>query len=253
MHRFLFLAACGILLATTFSAQAADVPTVAIIVSDDHYKADTTLPEYAKWLEANYALTTVIIHGHGTSNFPDMAKLRDADCAIFYVRRLTPPVEQMAIFKKYIKDGGALVALRTASHGFALRGSAKPPEGCATWNEFDPEILGGSYNGHGSNSAGSDIRHIAGKADHPILAGVTPTTWHSTGSLYRTKPLADDCTLLQEGTSEGNAEPVTWTRELKTGGRMAYSALGHPDDFELPQFKKLLAQMIFWSMDKPVK
>ena len=34
--------------------------------------------------------------------------------------------------------------------------------------------------------------------------------------------------------------------------RMFYTALGHPEDFRDPQFRKLLVNAIFWAMDKPV-
>ena len=50
------------------------------------------------------------------------------------------------------------------------------------------------------------------------------------------------------GTMGEAAEPITWTREYK--GPVAYTALGHPDDFEQPQFQKLLTNMIFWAMGR---
>ena len=71
--------------------------------------------------------------------------------------------------------------------------------------------------------------------------------------MYRTDPIADDCTLLMTGsiTDKGKVEtqPLTWTR-LHNGGRVIYSGLGHPDDFKVPAFRRMLTNAIFWSMEK---
>jgi type 1 glutamine amidotransferase len=44
---------------------------------------------------------------------------------------------------------------------------------------------------------------------------------------------------------------VAWTNTYK-GGRVFYTALGHPDDFKTPQFRTLLKNAILWAADKPV-
>jgi type 1 glutamine amidotransferase len=87
-------------------------------------------------------------------------------------------------------------------------------------------------------------------ADHPILRDVKPPKWHSVGSLYHTAPIADDATLLMNGSAEGRTEPLTWVRKYKDS-RVVYTGLGHPDDFKLPQFRRLLTNAIFWALDKP--
>ena len=47
-------------------------------------------------------------------------------------------------------------------------------------------------------------------------------------------------------------EPLTWTRTHQ-GGRVLYTGLGHPDDFDDPQFITLLVNAIHWAMDRPVQ
>jgi type 1 glutamine amidotransferase len=168
---------------------------------------------------------------------------------VLYVRRLALPKRQLDAIRKYLDGGGALVAMRTASHAFDVRGNAT--EGCDEWPEFDADVLGGNYHGHGPNPAGTDVAIVPEAADHPTLAGVEPTSWHSAGSLYYTSPIASDATLLMTGSLDDRTEPLTWIRTGK-GGRMFYTGLGHPEDFHDPQFRRLLVNAIYWAMDRPV-
>ena len=51
------------------------------------------------------------------------------------------------------------------------------------------------------------------------------------------------------------AEPVAWAREAKAGvrGRVFYTSLGAPKEFETPEFQRLLANAVLWSAGKPTK
>jgi len=229
-----------------------DRPHVAFLVSDDHYHADKTLPAFAQMLRERYGCHCTVLHGQGTSNIPATGELvgeHAADCLVLYIRRLALPKEQLDRVRKYLESGGALVGMRTASHAFDAHGKAE--EGQAEWPEFDAQVLGGNYHGHGGNQAGTDVAIIADQADHPILAGVEPKKWHSAGSLYYTSPVAEDATVLMTGSLDDRVEPLTWFRTHK-GGRVVYTGLGHPDDFKDPQFRQLLVNAIFWAMDRPV-
>jgi type 1 glutamine amidotransferase len=167
------------------------------------------------------------------------------------VRRLGLPAAQIAALQAYVASGKPLIGLRTASHGFKIKnapdGTYPVPEGVAEWGAFDHEILGGSYSGHEANDLESDVRTV--NTEHPITQGLTPTEWHSKGSLYNAAPIAEDAILLQEGTVPGVVEPVTWIREKTEGrGRVFYSSLGFPDDFQEPAFRALLVRAIQWSL-----
>ena len=227
-----------------------DRPHVAFLVSDDHYHADKTLPVFAQMLRERYGCHATVLHGQGTSNIPATGELvgeDGADCLVLYIRRLALPEEQLDRVRTYVASGGPLVGLRTASHAFDTRGKHEP--GQAEWPEFDRDVLGGSYHGHGGNAGGTDVQVVPERTGHPILAGVEPKKWHSTGSLYYTTPVADDATVLMTGALEDRVEPLTWVREHQ-GGRVVYTGLGHPDDFQDPQFRRLLVNAIFWAMDR---
>ncbi len=224
-----------------------DRPHVAFIVSDDHYHADKTLPVFAQMLRDRYGCYCSVLHGQGTSDIPATDELEEADVVVVFVRRLALPKEQLDKLRKYLDAGRPLVALRTASHAFDIHGDT--PAGCDQWPEFDAAVLGGNYHGHGPNTAGTDVTIVA--EDHPILAGVDPKPWHSTGSLYNTAPISPDATLLMTGAQGDTTEPLTWIRQHK-GGRVFYSGLGHPADFQQPQFRRLLLNAVFWAMEKEV-
>ena len=224
-------------------------PHVAFIVSDDHYDADKTLPPFAQMLRRRYECYCTVLHGLGTSDIPQTQELQAADCLVLYVRRLALPKEQLDRIRKYLDSGKPLVALRTTSHAFDVKGKAKP--GQAEWPELDAQVLGGNYHGHGPNPLGTDVAVVAEAAGHPLLAGIKRQRWHSTGSLYFTSPIAPDAKLLMTGSVGDRVEPLTWARTHK-GGRIFYSGLGHPDDFAVPEFRQLLINAIYWAMDRPV-
>jgi len=224
-------------------------PHVVFVVSDDHYHADKTLPQFAQMLRERYQCHCTLAHGQGKADIPGLEQLDTADVMVLYVRRLALPEKQLQMIRKYLDSGKPLVALRTASHAFDVHGNAD--EGRAEWRDFDPVVLGGSYHGHGSNSVGTNVTTVPEQAKHPILSGVSGEKWHSSGSLYNAAPIDKQATLLMTGSADGKTEPLTWTRNYK-GSRVFYSSLGHPNDFKQPQFRKMLVNAIYWAMDRPV-
>ncbi len=227
-------------------------PHLAMIVSDDHYHADKTLPEFARFLRETEGLHVSVLHGEGGHSIPGMENLATADAVLVFVRRLGLPSDQLKMLRDFVASGKAVIGLRTASHAFKLKnkpdGSYEIPEGSAEWGTFDPEILGGSYTGHEANEIGADIRNLP--VDHPILKGVEPAAWHSLGSLYNTGKVADGALCLQEGSIPGVTEAVTWIREAAPGrGKVFYTSLGHPADFSEPAFRQLLVNGLKWAVD----
>ncbi|MDR0704293.1 MAG: ThuA domain-containing protein [Planctomycetaceae bacterium] len=219
---------------------------VAVMVSDDHYDADKLLPPMMQRLGKENGWDVVILHGQGTANFPNIDVLDKADVLVVYIRRLALPKEQLEKVKKFVKSGRGLVGLRTACHAFVS--SAKVlPEHSQNWREFDRDVLGGNYHGHGKDELGSEIENVAAQSDSPILKEVTPTRWHSVGSLYYTEPVKEDATIYQTASSSQRKNvPLTWTRMYgKT--RIAFTALGHQKDFEIEAFQNLVRNLVHWA------
>jgi nicotinamidase-related amidase/type 1 glutamine amidotransferase len=230
-------------------------PHVVFIVSDDHYDADKTLPMFAQQLREEHNLHCTVLHGEGEHQVPLVETLQDAEALIVFVRRLGLPEDQIRAIQDYVNSGKPTIGMRTANHAFTMNfrdpAGFKVPEGRAEWREFDAEVLGGNYNNHGPNDLGTDVAFAEGAEDHPVLKGVSPAQWHSTGSLYFVAPAKDDATILMTGSIPDRTEPLLWTR-THNGGKVVYMGLGHPDDFEEPQFRRLLTNTIFWAMGEDV-
>ena len=230
-------------------------PHIVFISAEGEYKAAQTLPKFASELEIKYGLSCEVLQGstdrrdEGRHTIPGMAALTNADLAVVFVRRRALPPEQMKYFRDYMNSGRPLLGLRTASHAFDARGEG--PDGYLEWPKFDPEVLGGNYHGHHGRGPKCTVTVAARASNHPILAGVQ-MPFISNGSLYEVCPLTKSTKRLLIGTiPDKEPEPVAWTNIYKKS-RIFYTSLGHPDDFENPQFRRLLVNAVFWAMDKPV-
>ncbi|MDR0337211.1 MAG: ThuA domain-containing protein [Planctomycetaceae bacterium] len=221
-------------------------PLIAVMVSDDHYDADKLLPPLMQQLGKENGWDIVILHGHGTANFPNIEILDKADVLVVYVRRLALPKDQLAKVKQFVASGRGLVGLRTACHAFESKAKVLP-EHCENWVEFDRDVLGGNYHDHGKNEIGSEIENVETQSDSPILKEVKPNRWHSVGSLYFTNPVKDDATIYQTASSSQQKNvPLTWTR-MHHQTRIAFTALGHQKDFEEPAFRNLVRNLVQWA------
>ncbi len=232
-----------------FKFQPDDRPRVVFLIGEDEYKTEKTLPEFAvKELEPLGLRCTMAIADPKTPHdFPGALALDDANLLVLSVRRRAPKADEMALIRHYIEAGKPLVGIRTACHAFDTRGKAPP--GHLEWTSFDPDVLGGHYTGHHDNNAPPTIERAPGSQDHPILAGVS-TPFPAAGSLYKTSPLANSAVPLLMGKA-GNlpVEPVAWINHKATS-RIFYTSLGHPSDFDRPEFRRLLKNAIFWALDR---
>jgi type 1 glutamine amidotransferase len=237
------------------SQQSQDVErkiTVTVMVCQegdtDLYRAFENLPALIKELAKEYNWEVVVLTSERFVDFPSVEVLDRTDVLVVFVRRIALPTEQMQRVKRFVNESGkGLIAIRTASHGFAPR---QLPEGCEDWQEFDKDVLGGNYNGHGHNDVGSEIWNVRELEQSPIMRDVRPSIWRSGGSVYYTAPVADDVTVYQyAASSERGRMPLTWTR-MHGNTRVAYTALGHRSDFEVPAFKALMRNLVHWAADK---
>ncbi len=224
-------------------------PHLAIVMAEDEYRTEESLPRFAlQELGKEFQVTLVYGSDQERHEIPGLEVLNDADVALFSVRRRTLPKEQLALIRQFIADGKPVVGIRTTSHAFALRGDAAPPEGTDVWPEFDAEVLGGNYQFHHPGGPQVTLSPADKAQEHPILRGVNPAEFISAGSLYLNSPLRPTTQPLLIGTIPDKApEPVAWTHTSPGGGRVFYTSLGHIKDFEQPQFRRFLANGIRWA------
>lgn len=225
-------------------------PHLVMLIAEREYKTKDTLPAFAAEHLADFKVTSVFEDPDDRNRFAGMEAVREADVLLVSVRRRTLPPEQLALVREHVAAGKPLLGIRTASHAFAIR-KGKAPEGRALWQDFDATVLGGNYQGHYGNPKkdGPQVMIARTKTNHPILKGLSPNTFRSGGSLYKTKPIDDDTTLLLSGTFDGKpAEPVAWTHIGPAGGKVFYTSLGHVEDFAAEPFQRLLKNAVRWSV-----
>ena len=176
--------------------------------------------------------TTMIIYKN-EDDCQSLQPLESADVIVLFTRRLNTKGEELERFKSYCNLGKPIVGVRTASHAYQ------------NYLEFDRDVLGGSYAGHFGHGPIAHVQIKEENAGHPILAGLP--NFDSYGSLYKNPNNAKDIiTLMTASTSEGNCEPVAWTR-VHNGGRIFYTSLGHQKDFRVDCFLSLLTNAILWA------
>jgi len=228
-------------------------PHVALIMAEDEYDTARTLSEFAAArLRKEFRVSLIYGSEPRRDDIPGIDAAGSADVVVLSVRRLMLPKEQLAVIRDHVAAGKGLVGIRTASHAFSPRGDEAVPAGRDQWPEFDHEVLGGNYTGHfGNKGEGGQrtmVRALAKARLHPILAGV-PSDEFPVGSwLYKTRPLAETATPLVMGRLEGeeSPQPVAWANRAGKS-RVFYTSLGHPADFKLAAFTRLLENGIRWA------
>ena len=231
-------------------------PRIAIIMAEDEYKTERTLPEFARAnLDRDFKTHFIFGDAKDKYNLPGLSALDTADAALISVRRRVFPKVQMDKLKSFVAAGKPIVGIRTASHAFSLRPADKMPDGCTDWPDFDRDVLGGSYhNHHGADARDTFVWAVPGAEKHPVMAGVSTGEIAVSASLYKTEPLAAGTTLLMLGRFKDNLphEPIAWTFQRKDGGKTFYTSLGHADEFKQSFFTTLLRNGIYWAAGVPV-
>lgn len=227
---------------------------VVIMIGEDEYRTDKTLPKFASERLEPAGFQVRIVHASETdkNDFPGLVEaLQEADVLLVSVRRRPPKAEQLEAVRAHLAAGKPLVGIRTASHAFSLRNNLPPAAGYAAWLGFDFEVLGGSYVGHHGDGPRTVAAPAPGAATHPILAGLDVSKLFGVGSLYKVVPLHPSTTpLLIGAVPDLPPEPIAWTNRPRVGGsRVFYTSLGHPEDFNNPEFERLLLHGLCWTLD----
>jgi nicotinamidase-related amidase len=239
---------------------ARDRRKVAILIGDDEYKTEISLPQFVKSDLEPLGFKVTIVHSdpQDKNRFPGMADaIRAADVVLVSARRRLPPKADLDALREHVASGKPVVGIRTACHAWCLRtekdNAAAAAAGRGVWPEFDPEVFGGHYTNHYGNGPKSAITAPEKATEHPILRGVAVEKLVGNGSLYKVKPLTETTTPLLMGSIPGqDPEPVAWTNAAgPKKARVFNTTLGHLDDFENPAFRKLLVNALYWTLEEP--
>lgn len=233
---------------------------IVFVLGDHEYSGEVTLPLLAAHLEKDKNIRCTILKSvpdqNGETDIPNLAALRRADLAVFFLRWRRLPAEQLAHIDAYMKSGKPMFGLRTTSHAFNYpKGSELEP-----WNRWAAEAFGAppgwgaDGHTHFGHDASTDVEIIPEARSHPVLQGVAPR-FHVRSWLYRVLPKwpPADATRLLMGTAvnpnkPAEPNPVAWTWKNRYGGRVFFTTMGHPEDFEVEAFQRLLVNAVYWCL-----
>jgi nicotinamidase-related amidase/type 1 glutamine amidotransferase len=237
-----------------------DRKKIVMLIGDDEYKTEASLPAYVKSDLEPLGFNMTIIHSDSAdkNHFPGMKEaIQQADLVLVSVRRRTPPKDQLDALREHVAAGKPLVGIRTACHAWSLRNEkenlAAAEKGLASWPEFDPDVFGGHYTGHHGNGPKTAIAVADGQKEHAILRGFDSSKLVGNGSLYRVLPLKQTTTPVLLGSiPDKPTEPIAWTNAAgPKKARVFNTTLGHWEDFENPAFRKMLTNAIYWTLEEP--
>jgi type 1 glutamine amidotransferase len=238
-------------------------PLVVFVTGDHEYGGEETLPLIARELERHYGMRTKVLKAfpdqNAERNIPGLEALAEADLAVFFLRWRQLPKEQLAPIEAYLNAGKPVVGFRTSTHAFNY------PKGheLERWNAFGEFALGappgwGNGHTHYGHDSSTDVYAAPDAGEHPILQGVE-RLFHVRSWLYHVLPNypPPDATRLLIGKAVNpNApaidNPVAWTWKTKAGGRVFMSTMGHPEDFQVESFQRLVINGIHWALGRPV-
>lgn len=250
---------------------------IVFLAGDHEYRSEETLPALARILAVRQGFTCTVLFNinkdsgtiePGNSNMPGLEALDHADLAVVFLRFQDFPKEQMQHIDDYLKRGGPVVGLRTATHAFSTPES--DPFAKYSYNSkvsgyelgFGHQVLGQTWVGHygGNHVQSTRITLVADQKDNPILRGVADVWVHAGG--YVGKPTSGQVlTMAQplngmEHDSPADASkppmPSEWTRTYTSASgkeaRVFTSLYGTSEDLPNDGYRRLLVNGCFWAL-----
>ncbi|MDQ3625027.1 MAG: ThuA domain-containing protein [Verrucomicrobiota bacterium] len=257
MKLLLFTVALFTSLISEVAAQAPANIVIMTVEDPSNYDAVNSMRSFAEKELRPLGHRVTLIEGDKpvSNHFAGLVEaLKEADLLVLFVRRRTPPKDQLDAVRAYLDAGKPLLGIRTANHAFVPK--PKDPvqdERLASWPEFTPEVLGGQNTGYETKGIPYSVSVLPGATGNPLLKGVNAEKIIGHNSLYKVLPLAPDATPLLLGTAQGQqpSQPIAWARLYgKSKARIFYTSLGAPDDMPQPDVRRLLLNGIQWTLGK---
>lgn len=277
----LLLCLCGLASAAPLVFEGTEGPGkgkhIVFMAGDHEYRSEESLPALARILAKHLGFKCTVLFdidkegnivAGEVSNMPGMEALESADLAVVFLRFQDYPAEQMKHFEDYLKRGGPVVGLRTATHAFKT--PKDDPFAKYSYDHkdtdyelgFGHQVLGQTWVGHyGTNHKQSTrITIVPDKAGNPILRGVKDV-WVQAGA-YVGKPVTGDILTMAQPlngmTADSPADttkppmPSEWTRTYKSAsgkeGRVFNTLYGTSEDITNEGYRRLVINGILWSL-----
>lgn len=242
-------------------------PHAVFVIGTPHYNPGSTLPPLAEQLEKHYGFRCTVIEPDynpekNLAGIDGLEKLESADVAVFFLRFLTLPDDQLAFLQKYLQSGKPVVGIRTTTHAFSYPMGHKNE----IWNNgFGQKAMGSRYFIHGQGP--TTVLAETGQS-HPILTGLTLPS-QAAGTLYLSN-IPDDAVSILRGSGKFKktgkvtnifgthtiqpemTDDIAWVWENEWGGRVFGTTIGHPKTLTDAQWVRFFINGIHWAAGKPV-
>ena len=258
---------------------------VVLLSGDEEYRSEESMPMMAQLLSKQGFKCTVLFSMDKDNKFVDPANqkslshpvaLDSADAIVMCIRFRNWGDEAFEKFNAALERGVPMVALRTSTHAFKVKGdskwakfsfNAKPASG---WEKgFGRQVLGETWvSHHGKHKKEATRTHIEkGAEKNPILNGVGEI--FCTSDVYGADPLKPSNVLLRGAVTasfdpasadvEGKndpMQPVAWTREYKHDSgkvnKILTTTMGAATDLEDEDLRRLVVNGVYWGLDMKV-
>ena len=256
---------------------------IVLVSGDEEYRSEEALPQLARILALHHGFDCTVLFAidptrgtidpNVTTNIPGLEALDSAALMVLFTRFRDLPDSQMKHIVDYVQSGRPIVAMRTATHAFALTSNTYKRY---SWNSkewdggFGRQVLGETWiNHHGRHGVESTRALIApGQERHPILRGIPGgAIWVPTDVYEVRLPLpGDSLPLLLGAVLEGMHPtdrpvagklnepmlPVAWTKTY-TGAsghtaRIFTTTMGSSQDLLNEPFRRLLVNACYWAL-----
>ncbi|HTS31719.1 MAG TPA: ThuA domain-containing protein [Bryobacteraceae bacterium] len=255
---------------------------VVLVSGDEEYRSEQALPQLARILAMHHGFDCTVlfaidqdgaINPDRADNIPGLEALDSADLMILFTRFRDLPDAQMKHIVDYVESGRPVVAMRTATHAFALKTSATYQR--YSWNSkewdggFGRQVLGETWIDHHGRHGVQSTRAVtaAGQEGNPILRDIPSGAIRVPTDVYKVRlPLPEGTQVLLLGeVLEGMAPtdapvagrqndpkmPVAWTRTY-TGSqgkpaRIFTTTMGSAQDLLNEGFRRLLVNASYWA------
>lgn len=235
-------------------------PHIVFVAGDNEYGSEETFPLLAEEMRKRYGVRVTVLKSYpdenSEENIPGLEALEGADLAVLYLRWRRLPKEQLDHLRRYLESGRPVVAFRTTTHAFNYPAGHELEK----WNGMAVDYLGGPpgwgkghyHYGHRSTTV---VSVAPGAEREPILRGVAKS-FVAASWLYHVLPNypPKDARILLMGKAvnpekpEAVDNPVAWTWKNRAGGRVFMTTLGHPGDFDIESFQRLVINGINWAV-----
>ena len=259
---------------------------VVLIANDHEYKSEEALPQLARILAKHHGFACTVLFGldpktgnivtGSPNNIPGTEALKNADLMVIFTRFQALSPEQMDPILAFLNRGGAVIGLRTSTHGF------KYPKDSVYYKfsfdykgedykgGFGRQILGETWVGHYGPNYKSSTRLdlVPTQLEHPVLCGVQHA-WAEIGA-YNASPIEGSTVLAMaqpllgmkpDSPDDQTKKPMpgAWVRTYKSTsgkeGRVFASTYGASGDLANDGFRRMLVNACFWTtgLEKSIK